>query len=98
MPQNMPLTIRLRSSQKALEINSQSLDDNTLFIRSDVDFHRVLAEIPGNPIFNAIHVALLDWLIAARPKVPDAELYQHNEVSYRQHIAIVDADPPPRSR
>lgn len=76
---------------KALEINSQSLDDNTLFIRSDVDFHRVLAEIPGNPIFNAIHVALLDWLIAARPKVPDAELYQHNEVSYRQHIAIVDA-------
>ncbi len=51
----------------------------------------MLAEIPGNPIFNAIHVALLDWLIAARPKVPDAELYQHNEVSYRQHIAIVDA-------
>lgn len=30
---------------KALEINSQSLDDNALFIRSDVDFHRVLAEI-----------------------------------------------------
>ena len=76
---------------RALDINSQSLNDNALFIRSDVDFHRVLAEIPGNPIFNAIHVALLDWLIAARPQVPDAELYQHNEVSYRQHIAIVDA-------
>ena len=76
---------------KALEINSQSLNDNALFIRSDVDFHRVLAEIPGNPIFMAIHVALLDWLIAARPKVPDAELYQHNNVSYQQHIAIVDA-------
>lgn len=76
---------------KALEINSQSLDDNTLFIRSDVDFHRVLAEIPGNPIFKAIHVALLDWLIAARPTVPDRELYEHNSVSYQQHIAIVDA-------
>ncbi len=35
---------------KALEINSQSLDNNAAFIRSDVDFHRVLAEIPGNPI------------------------------------------------
>jgi DNA-binding FadR family transcriptional regulator len=23
--------------------------------------------------------------------VPDAELYKHNEVSYHQHIAIVDA-------
>jgi GntR family transcriptional regulator, sialic acid-inducible nan operon repressor len=32
---------------KALEINSQSLDNNAAFIRSDVDFHRVLAEIPG---------------------------------------------------
>lgn len=76
---------------KALEINSQSLDDNTLFIRSDVDFHRVLAEIPGNPIFMAIHVALLDWLIAARPKVADRELHHHNNVSYQEHIAIVDA-------
>lgn len=76
---------------KALEINSQSLDDNALFIRSDVDFHRVLAEIPGNPIFMAIHVALLDWLIAARPKVADKALRQHNSVSYQQHIAIVDA-------
>ena len=76
---------------KALEINSQSLDDNALFIRSDVDFHRVLAEIPGNPIFMAIHVALLDWLIAARPAVADQELYEHNNVSYQQHIAIVDA-------
>ncbi|MCS2152884.1 transcriptional regulator NanR [Scandinavium goeteborgense] len=76
---------------KALEMNSQSLDDNSLFIRSDVDFHRVLAEIPGNPIFMAIHVALLDWLIAARPKVADSELHHHNNVSYQEHIAIVDA-------
>ncbi len=59
--------------------------------RSDVDFHRVLAEIPGNPIFMAIHVALLDWLIAARPTVTDQALHEHNNVSYQQHIAIVDA-------
>ena len=39
----------------------------------------------------AIHVALLDWLIAARPTVADQELYEHNNVSYQQHIAIVDA-------
>ena len=51
----------------------------------------MLAEIPGNPIFMAIHVALLDWLIAARPTVPDQELYEHNNVSYQQHIDIVEA-------
>lgn len=82
---------QLDKLSEALEINSQSLDDNTLFIRSDVQFHRVLAEIPGNPIFMSIHVALLDWLIAARPKVPERELHQHNNLSYQQHIAIVDA-------
>lgn len=82
---------QLDKLSEALEINSQSLDDNTLFIRSDVAFHRVLAGIPGNPIFMSIHVALLDWLIAARPKVPDSELHQHNNLSYQQHIAIVEA-------
>ncbi|WP_406705614.1 transcriptional regulator NanR [Sodalis sp.] len=76
---------------KALELNSQALDDNDLFIRSDVEFHRVLAEIPGNPLFLVIHVALLDWLIAARPTVPEKELHQHNNVSYQQHIAIMAA-------
>ncbi|WP_431225092.1 transcriptional regulator NanR [Serratia sp. L9] len=76
---------------KALELNSQSLDNNALFIRSDIEFHRVLAEIPGNPIFMAIHVALLDWLIAARPEVQAKELHEHNDLSYQQHIEIVNA-------
>jgi DNA-binding FadR family transcriptional regulator len=39
----------------------------------------------------AIHVALLDWLIAARPTVPEKALHEHNNVSYQQHIAIVEA-------
>jgi len=77
--------------EKALELNSQSLDDNALFIRSDVEFHRVLAEIPDNPIFMAIHVALIDWLIAARPAVPEQALREHNNSSYQQHIAIFKA-------
>jgi DNA-binding FadR family transcriptional regulator len=50
-----------------------------------------LAEIPGNPIFLTIHVALLDWLIAARPAVPEKDLHQHNNLSYQQHIEIVNA-------
>ncbi|AUU86624.1 transcriptional regulator NanR [Leclercia adecarboxylata] len=77
--------------EKALTLNSQSLDDNALFIRSDVEFHRVLAEIPNNPIFLAIHVALIDWLIAARPTVPEQALHEHNNTSYQQHIAIFNA-------
>lgn len=74
-----------------LDLNQQSLDDNQRFIRSDIEFHRVLAEIPGNPIFRATHSALLDWLIAARPLVCASELHEHNNTSYQQHIAIYQA-------
>ena len=72
-------------------MNSQTLDDNDLFIRSDIEFHRELAEIPDNPIFMAVHVALLDWLIAARPTVAQDVLHAHNNVSYQQHIEIYNA-------
>lgn len=75
----------------ALQLNQQALDDNQRFIRSDIEFHRVLAAIPENPIFLAIHTALLDWLLAARPAVPVSELHQHNNTSYQQHIAICQA-------
>jgi DNA-binding FadR family transcriptional regulator len=81
----------LEMNSQALEMNSQALDDNELFIRSDIEFHRELAEIPANPIFMAVHVALLDWLIAARPAVPQEELHAHNNVSYQQHIEILKA-------
>lgn len=75
----------------ALELNQQALDDNQRFIYSDIEFHRVLADIPGNPIFLAIHTALLNWLIAARPLAPASELHEHNNASYQQHIAIYQA-------
>ncbi|XNM86576.1 transcriptional regulator NanR [Escherichia coli] len=76
---------------KALEITvSRWITTRHSFVQTLIST-RVPAEIPGNPIFMAIHVALLDWLIAARPTVTDQALHEHNNVSYQQHIAIVDA-------
>lgn len=36
-------------------------------------------------------MALIDWLIAARPTVPEQALHEHNNTSYQQHIAIFNA-------
>ena len=36
------------------------------FERTDVEFHHVLAVIPGNPIFEAIHAAIAEWLVEQR--------------------------------
>ncbi len=51
---------------KALEANRRSLGDMAAFERTDVEFHRVLAEIGGNPVFDALHEAISEWLSKQR--------------------------------
>ena len=50
----------------ALAKNRRSLDDPDEFIRSDMEFHLVLAEIPQNAILLALHHALSSWLKSQR--------------------------------
>ncbi|QWA11119.1 transcriptional regulator NanR [Sodalis ligni] len=78
--------------KQALEANSRALADNMLFVRTDVAFHRVLASIPGNPLFLTIHHALLDWLIAMRVGLTEPEeIIRHNSRSYEQHVTLYEA-------
>jgi GntR family transcriptional repressor for pyruvate dehydrogenase complex len=50
----------------ALDANEAALGDLAEFERTDVGFHFVLAQIPRNPIFTALHHALGEWLIHQR--------------------------------
>jgi GntR family transcriptional regulator, sialic acid-inducible nan operon repressor len=52
--------------ETALAANRGSISDLPAFKRTDIDFHFVLAEIPRNPIFPAIHDAMVDWLTDQR--------------------------------
>jgi DNA-binding FadR family transcriptional regulator len=56
----------LAELETALETNRQSIGDLKGFERTDVEFHYVLAVIPRNPIFTAIHAGLAEWLIEQR--------------------------------
>lgn len=47
---------------EALADNRDAIGNEARFKRSDNDFHGVLASIGRNPIFEAIHVALSEWL------------------------------------
>jgi GntR family transcriptional regulator, sialic acid-inducible nan operon repressor len=51
---------------EALEANEASVGDMGAFARTDVAFHFVLAEMPRNPIFVAMHIALAEWLTEQR--------------------------------
>ena len=52
--------------EAALAENRRALGDMEAFERTDVTFHYVLAEIPRNPVFVAIHEAVVGWLTEQR--------------------------------
>ena len=79
--------LQIASLEKALALNERAIPNVEQFVQTDVNFHRVIAGIPENPIFLAIHQALADWVIAARPGIPNPEV--HNQQSYDAHAEIL---------
>ena len=80
---------------EALARNEAAIGDEPLFIRTDIAFHYVLAEIPRNPVFTALHDALSAWLTDQRI-VTLADTGQDRiafEAHRRIHDAIVARDP-----
>ena len=50
----------------ALAENKRALGKPTVFVKTDAEFHGILAEIPRNPIFPALNKALCEWLMEQR--------------------------------
>jgi DNA-binding FadR family transcriptional regulator len=79
----------------AIAANEAAIDRLEEFYDTDVAFHRVLYEIPRNPIFPAVHKAYVEWLSPHWRKMPivpgrnRANFLRHQEI----HDAIVKRDP-----
>lgn len=72
--------------RRALAANSAARGDIARFERTDVAFHYVLAQITKNPIFTAVHEALVEWLTSQRTislRAPGAE-----ETAFESHRKI----------
>jgi DNA-binding FadR family transcriptional regulator len=84
----------LSNFEEALEVNRQSIGDLKLFERTDVAFHYVLALVPRNPIFTAIHAALAEWLLEQRQTTlapgEDQKAYDHHCLIFE---AVASRDP-----
>jgi GntR family transcriptional repressor for pyruvate dehydrogenase complex len=75
--------------RQALEANAAARGDRARFERTDVAFHYVLARITRNPIFTAVHDALVEWLTSQRTitlRAPGAE-----EAAFASHRQIFEA-------
>ena len=74
---------------EAIDACEAGVDDISAFREADVAFHRALAEIPGNPIFVALHDTFVDKLMKNRAVLPDFE--QRNRTSNAEHRKIISA-------
>lgn len=74
---------------KALDANKEAIENSEKFYETDMDFHKVLYQVPKNPVLNAIQKAYTDWLgphWSAMPRLPD-----RNRKNYEHHRAIYEA-------
>jgi GntR family transcriptional regulator, sialic acid-inducible nan operon repressor len=86
---------QVKDLETALRVNEAAIPKARLFAETDVAFHRVLTEIPGNPIFTAAHQALVEWLISQRIDIHNTQAA--NLKSFQGHVevwqAIANKDP-----
>ncbi len=79
-----------------LEEHQASLDDPQRFLATDMAFHRAIAEISGNAIYQAVSQAMLEWLEQFHHeavRAPGAEKTTLNEhTKMFKCIAAGDAD------
>ena len=79
----------IRRMQDALAANDAATDDSDLFYETDVAFHGVFYEVPGNPILTSLHKAYTDWLSPQWQKMP--RMPERNRTNYEAHARICEA-------
>ncbi|MEP0325003.1 FCD domain-containing protein [Bauldia litoralis] len=84
----------LKALKAALDANGAAEDQPT-FERTDLTFHYTLAMITHNPVFTALHHALMAWLaeqrsVSARAGATRSEIFEQHRAIY---TAIAAGDP-----
>lgn len=73
----------------ALDANRAAIGDMRRFEETDVGFHYAIAAIPRNPIYNALHGAIIEWLVDQRHVT--LSYPGQNKVACDAHAAIFEA-------
>jgi len=77
---------QIQRLEEALEANRAAIDNSTRFYETDVAFHSVLYDIPGNPILPSIHRAYTHWLSQHWMQMP--RMPERNQTNFEAHQAI----------
>ena len=75
--------------KEALSANEAVIGLSEAFFDTDIAFHNVLYQIPGNPILLSVHKAYTDWLAVHWRKMPRDP--DRNRINFQSHCAIYEA-------
>ncbi len=75
--------------KQALALNEAAIHDSEAFYETDIGFHRVLYNIPRNPVLPAINKAYTTWLAPQWSQMP--RLPERNRSNYEAHCDIYEA-------
>ena len=75
--------------ERALQANQQAIGDLVRFQQTDVAFHLTVAGIPRNPIYLALHEAIVEWLNEQRSVA--LRRFGADELAYAAHRKIYAA-------
>ena len=75
--------------KEALDANRRAIGDRERFMQTDIAFHRVLFRTTHNPIFDAVHAALVGWLMEKWRKIERSDSTE--TLAYQGHQQIFEA-------
>lgn len=79
----------LAQLKAALEANRRAIGNRELFMQTDVKFHHVLFLVGNNPVFKAVHDALVKWLMERWRNI--ARNSSTETLAYEGHLQIYKA-------
>lgn len=75
----------------ALEQNREAVGDLEMFAQTGLTFHRILAEIPRNPIFTACHAAISEWMVIRRNLILKGQSPELSKAVFQRREAVYQA-------
>ena|ERR1700722_4471456 len=79
----------LAKLKDALEANRRAIGNRRLFMQTDIEFHRLLFLISGNPVFSSVHAVVVSWLMKCWGEIERDEVTER--LAFQGHVNVSDA-------
>ena len=85
----------LAKLKDALEANRLAIGNRRLFMQTDIEFHRILFLISGNPVFSSVHAIVVSWLMKCWGEIERDEVTERLALQGHVNVshAVAQGDP-----